>query len=609
MVARVATAKQGVSPGPRRRRRCLTQRPPQGGAASFLRAKAVGLSCGVCTVRGAFAAHELDSIPVESLAPWYCPPLGTKARACVQKYQPGRSSPYLEETMIPWSIKVLMALNEEPGVDAKYFAPIQALLTLLEAVRLIACGSRFQPCYDAHVLGHMFADLCALARLQQQMLVAFGSLRGDPEPICDVLFRRGDVMHLLRSLARPLQGLVEQALPEAAPPQLGNNGSRFDFEHFFEARGLLWTRRKETGVPARPMALTSPAIFSPSGVCGSVEHGGASPPEGPDVDKFLGRLASAGVAMSRFVVNFGAADGECGAADDWNADPANCLALAGSAAVLIEGNKREFGPSLRRHYGGRSNVSLVLEFVPLANVSMLLREQLRVVPAASASPDLLKVDIDHADCLFFEEALHVLSPKLIHFEYVPQVPPPLDYAQRYQPGLLDVSLHDRQRPRLDAGSSSSSHAGGRADVDKGGLELPGCSLAAFLARAPGYELAAVGDEEALLVRTDLQLALGVGPPPDVWAAYLRGNLCHPLRGTGLDSTSWGFDFRALADPAAPPKERLRWLAETLGDHGASKFTLRLHGRSATDALAVARSQRLDGPSVVGSLDLAHRFSL
>ncbi|CAK0884238.1 unnamed protein product [Prorocentrum cordatum] len=72
------------------------------------------------------------------------------------------------------------------------------------------------------------------------------------------------------------------------------------------------------------------------------------------------------------------------------------------------------------------------------------------MPAGSSSPDLLKVDVDHSDCRFMEEALRAVRPKLIHLEFMPLAPPPLDYAQRYQPTLVDVRLQERRKPLLAA---------------------------------------------------------------------------------------------------------------------------------------------------------------
>eukprot|EP00971_Amphidinium_carterae_P271577 5388503-Amphidinium_carterae.1 len=106
-------------------------------------------------------------------------------------------------------------------------------------------------------------------------------------------------------------------------------------------------------------------------------------------------------------------------------------------------------------FGARDNISLVLNYVTPANLTTVLRDALHAIPHSSVSPDLLKVDLDHADCHFMAAALRVVHPKLIHFEYLPPVPPPMSYAQEngqlskgwgsldYQPRLLQFGLDFR----------------------------------------------------------------------------------------------------------------------------------------------------------------------
>lgn len=180
--------------------------------------------------------------------------------------------------------------------------------------------------------------------------------------------------------------------------------------------------------------------------------------------------------------------------------------------------------------------------------------------------------------LFLERALGAIHPKLVHLEYVPQVPPPLDYAQQYQQDLLAVGLEHRPPPLLASQAS---------DITGLGRGFPGCSLAAFLSRAPGYALSAASDDEALLVRRDLLdtllpkeegvttppvLRKGIRSPLDAWTC---GALCHPLRSHVPGSFEWGFDFRALADPSFTPEERLNLLDDLLKGQGASSASYEL----------------------------------
>jgi len=267
-------------------------------------------------------------------------------------------------------------------------------------------------------------------------------------------------------------------------------------------------------------------------------------------------------------VNFGAADGECGFQDDWNADPANCLISKGDAGIVIEGNEK-FWPILQQRFGHRENVSLVLQFVPLSEVKSLLRSQLSgFPPGASASPDLLKVDLDHADCLFLEKALEVIDPKLVHVEFNPLIPPPMDYAQSYQESLLTTTLFDRALPVAVRSTEQTEQA-------SLGAELTGCSLLGFLSRSPGYELVVAGDEEAILVRRNLHASLSIGPPVDSFQAWAIGSHCHPLRGNPPGTTAWAFDFRVLADQSIRVEERLKLIDTLLRDQGPTNFSLRL----------------------------------
>lgn len=196
-----------------------------------------------------------------------------------------------------------------------------------------------------------------------------------------------------------------------------------------------------------------------------------------------------------------------------------------------------------------------------------MREHIQNSPFASSSPDLLKIDIDHADCLFMEEALRVLRPKVIHFEIWPLVPPPLVYVQQYQPDIREVGALKRPKPELVGGAGAGAGLGG---------EPPGCSLAAFLARAPGYDLVAVAPEDALVVRSDLRpLLRPPRPAVEPTSAWVRGALCHPghLRQPG--TFAFGFDFRSLSDPALGPEGRLARLRSLLEELGVGGYELGL----------------------------------
>ncbi|CAK0790572.1 unnamed protein product [Prorocentrum cordatum] len=317
-----------------------------------------GPSCvGWAAALGSVAVPRAAGAPAgaSELAPWYCPPADPRGRACVRGFRSGMAEPYIEETVVPMTWRVLAAIDEDPSVQhpENFTRPLRHMSELLEAMRLLACSIRFAACYaEPMVLGLLRRDLCFLAEERQRDLVPFTG--PEWEPLCDGFIRRGDSVALMRSVAQPLQGLVRAALPRAAPPALGNGGSRFDFEAFFEARGRLFVEQTAAGRVARPGRLHYPSLFAPGAACDDAapEPGGL---EGPfDVARALRRIGRQ-VPLSRFAINLGAADGACGAgAEDWNADPANCLVEEGYSAVVVEGDPRWHGP-LRKKFGGRKD--------------------------------------------------------------------------------------------------------------------------------------------------------------------------------------------------------------------------------------------------------------
>ncbi|CAE7948409.1 pol [Symbiodinium sp. KB8] len=258
---------------------------------------------------------------------------------------------YVESSIVPLSVKVVLAVaQEQVGEQVSRLA--QILLSKIEAIRLITCTGRFSGCYPQGVVDQTMAELCSYINGLQGRL---NSLGGD-DHVCEALFQHGDGGAMLRAIATPLQKFVELAFPRAAPPALGNFGSRFNFEYFFSERAKVVLERGGTVQPAR---LSYPPIFSPGGIC-SMGNDDTTQSIGPDVAYVLTKLRQAKVTMSNFVVNFGAADGECGSEEDWNADPANCLTAEGYSAVLVEGDQKFF-ESLRDRYGNRSDVSMAQE--------------------------------------------------------------------------------------------------------------------------------------------------------------------------------------------------------------------------------------------------------
>eukprot|EP00929_Paragymnodinium_shiwhaense_P086381 TRINITY_DN46913_c0_g2_i1.p1 TRINITY_DN46913_c0_g2~~TRINITY_DN46913_c0_g2_i1.p1 ORF type:complete len:543 (-),score=117.88 TRINITY_DN46913_c0_g2_i1:540-2168(-) len=503
-----------------------------------------------------------------SWAPWYCPPVEAEAQLCVQQHRMGKWPLFVEETLAPMSVRTLVQLMEDPSVARNWTGPAQILLELIDGIRLLVCHTRFQLCYVEASLAERQRQLCEFIDARQQLVEQFD---GVTRLVCPVLFHEGDASVLLEAVSKPLQGVVARAFPEAAPPALGNYGSRFDYEHFFAASGESTARQGRQGRELQPLTLSISSDLSPDGKCD-----GAAAMEDvamePDAVLALDLLRRAGVPLSNFVINFGAADGACGGRRDWNYDPANCMAEAGNAALLVEGNPR-WRPDLLRRFGARNDVFINFDYLPLHDVHQLLSKSLAALQLKAESPDLLKIDIDHADCRYMEEALAVARPKIIHFEYWPLVPPPIDYAQQYQAPILKVGLYELPKPLLAAEERRGGPGG----------EPSGCSLAGFMSRLSGYTLIAVGQEEALVARDDMLEALARSgmssssglfkPLRDVESAWLQGAFCHPLHGRAAGTFEWGFDFRVLSEPRLSLSERADMLRSLLQAHGASGFDI------------------------------------
>eukprot|EP00929_Paragymnodinium_shiwhaense_P071418 TRINITY_DN36306_c0_g1_i4.p1 TRINITY_DN36306_c0_g1~~TRINITY_DN36306_c0_g1_i4.p1 ORF type:complete len:472 (-),score=77.52 TRINITY_DN36306_c0_g1_i4:360-1775(-) len=149
-------------------------------------------------------------------------------------------------------------------------------------------------------------------------------------------------------------------------------------------------------------------------------------------------LSMSGIEMTKFFVNLGAFDGACHSTEEGgyeNLDVANCLAYEGWAGVQVEGS--DMFRKVQQRYAARPDVHCVGDYVrpggslrrallqaPLCNVGLRpeaeakqhLRERLRSV-------DLLKVDVDHADCAFLRALVPWLKPKIVHVEINPLFPP------------------------------------------------------------------------------------------------------------------------------------------------------------------------------------------
>eukprot|EP00928_Gymnodinium_smaydae_P098498 TRINITY_DN9172_c0_g1_i5.p1 TRINITY_DN9172_c0_g1~~TRINITY_DN9172_c0_g1_i5.p1 ORF type:complete len:528 (-),score=91.37 TRINITY_DN9172_c0_g1_i5:4-1587(-) len=141
-------------------------------------------------------------------------------------------------------------------------------------------------------------------------------------------------------------------------------------------------------------------------------------------------LIASRVPLARRALNLGAHDGRCRDDSGVVNDHANCAFDRGFGGVAIEGD-----PALRDalHERRWSGVSIHVGYITPANVSAVLGAE------AALEFDLLKIDLDHADCVFADALLRGLArqPKVLHVEYNPVFPPPVRYRERFSMEVID----------------------------------------------------------------------------------------------------------------------------------------------------------------------------
>lgn len=199
--------------------------------------------------------------------------------------------------------------------------------------------------------------------------------------------------------------------------------------------------------PSRPLAV----LRGPAGH--HVAHGG-----GIEVRHLLEKLAVAtGSEEPLVVVNLGAGDGACvGELSDFpvTIDPANCEFDRGAEGLAVEGR----GAS--RLLGRWPRVKVHDSYVFPDNIAGIVRT------GALKRIDLLKVDLDHADCFFVESILEggIDPPLVLVVEYNRIFPPPLRFKELFSPGRL----------------AEFQNASDNYDVFKRDRHWMGCSLQAWL---------------------------------------------------------------------------------------------------------------------------------
>ncbi|CAD7955186.1 unnamed protein product [Amoebophrya sp. A120] len=497
-----------------------------------------------------------DATPYSGGNGWDYFPMFCPMRACNTTYiayqRPEDQPKYVESTGMNGFVQVMyilyqFSIREQVVMDDSFFYIFRALAVLAEAIRILVCSMRYEFCaaqspVDAFNRSDPFAGFAAVdyhTRLRNEacsiamnsFLILHKHLDGVVEPLasgrvnfCEELFLKGELTEMLLKVPSVILDTVVKKVTRGETPEedagiskpLGNNGTRFDFESFFND-----TRHyRDVPYDARIFAhIRYPTVWSPNKICKPLLFEPVLP--GYETKPLVNWQTIVRLFEHRWVLNFGAADGACGVIGDWNHDPANCLLQNNRSGMVIEGDKDRI-PDLNATF--LNHTSLTRFFRPLAieNVIAEIRQHVETVekprlrktfeeivakngrrdvgkgaPARQQTassekifaltedkaladlayaPALLKMDIDNADCYYLQTALQIVKPLVIFFEIWADIPPPFDY---------------RELPRKPY-APAPHHA-------------PGCSLQAFvnIGKEFGYSLTEVLLEDAVLVRNDL----------------------------------------------------------------------------------------------------------
>eukprot|EP00439_Symbiodinium_sp_Y106_P069501 s3228_g11.t5 len=329
-----------------------------------------------------------------------------------------------------------------------------------------------------------------------------------------------------------------------------------------------------------PFQLLYSASLSPAGTCQQDKSPRLIPP--PEVRWFrakvdgtryyspwpssidlLFRWAAEGGRPSNWVLNLGSGDGRCAGGDEY--DPANCLVLNhGWRGIFIEGDTA-LAEQARASLGDQ--VRVLSASVTPSDVGPLVAEAVQSLFAnmsgktwldvnAPRRPDLLKVDVDQADCEFLEALLEIFEPLLLHVEINPLFPPPYEYGERWRG--KDFALPVETDHHLIGCSLQSfiertrRRWGARAHPDP--LTLRGLGSEA-------YQLSHVEFENAVLIHPDAarilpESQLNEQSSEQILDLYTAGYFCHPLRGILSMRESLAFyDFRQWMDLEQHPRVR------------------------------------------------------
>ncbi|CAE7635057.1 ODA2 [Symbiodinium microadriaticum] len=235
------------------------------------------------------------------------------------------------------------------------------------------------------------------------------------------------------------------------------------------------------------------------------------------------------------VVNLGAHDGSCMDAQMVVKDVANCAFDLGARGVAVEGLETT---ALQHRWPG---VVVHVGYISPRNVTRIVEDALAKL--AVTRVDLLKIDLDHADCFFAEALLRQmrLAPAFLVVEYNRIFPPPIRFREQFsetKAGRMGLSWMDGKR----------------------GQHWSGCSMQAWhdTAAAHGYRLLQATLFDLTFLHQNVELQLGVevvdGWPSSIFNAWLSSAHCFaPSRRLYGHQAFATLDLRAL--PELPADDR------------------------------------------------------
>ncbi|CAJ1397147.1 unnamed protein product [Effrenium voratum] len=233
-------------------------------------------------------------------------------------------------------------------------------------------------------------------------------------------------------------------------------------------------------------------------------------------------------------VNLGAFDGSCRhgpTATSAVADVANCAFERGAVGLAIEGLE------VARNMEGRwPGVEVHVGYVSPEEASELVTAGLQRM--GHTEVDLLKIDLDHADCFFGSALLRKLPslPAVLVVEYNRYLPPPIRFRERFSSSRAGVLGADWMEGKV------SQH-------------WSGCSLQAWhdLAAAHNYQLLQATLLDLVFLRADVahRWAPKDGPlgPEALFEAAFQADVAP-------GASNWGVQRQSLsgcAPPSASPR--------------------------------------------------------